>query len=223
VICTKALPAELLGWRHRSDEDHSRKVLNMSRITQIVPESATGKARELLDAVKGKLGLVPNMTRAMANAPAVLDGYLSLSGALGKGALSAKDRERIALAVGQANGCEYCLAAHSTIGKMVGLTADQILDSRRGTSVESKSAAIVQFARQVLGKRGRVTDTDLTDARVAGLDDAAIAEVVANVALNIFTNYFNHVVETDIDFPKAEPIVDHHDVCATIPGCDETR
>lgn len=195
----------------------------MSRIHQIVPESATGKARELLDAVKGKLGLVPNMTRAMANAPAVLEGYLSLSGALGKGSLSAKDRERIALAVGQANGCEYCLAAHSTIGKMVGLTADQILDSRRGTSVESKSAAIVQLARQVLDKQGRVTDADLADAHVAGLDDAAIAEIVANVALNIFTNYFNHVAETDIDFPKAEPIVEHDDVCATILGCDQTR
>jgi uncharacterized peroxidase-related enzyme len=195
----------------------------MSRIHQIVPESASGKAKELLDAVKGKLGLVPNMTRAMANAPAVLEGYLSLSGSLGKGALSAKDRERIALAVGQANGCEYCLAAHSTIGKMVGLTADQILDSRRGTSVESKSAAIVQLARQVLDKQGRLSDADLADARIAGLDDAAIAEVVGNVALNIFTNYFNHVAETDIDFPKAEPIVDHHEVCATIPGCDQTR
>ena len=195
----------------------------MSRIHQINPESAAGTAKELLDAVKGKLGLVPNMTRAMANAPAVLEGYLSLSGALGKGALSAKDRERIALAVGQANGCEYCLAAHSTIGKMVGLTADQILDSRRGTSVESKSAAIVQFARQVLDKQGRVTDADLAEARVAGIDDAVIAEVVGNVALNIFTNYFNHVAATDIDFPKVEPIVDHHEVCATIPGCDETR
>jgi uncharacterized peroxidase-related enzyme len=215
--------AELLGWPKTSIKFRSRKVLHMSRIHQIVPESATGKARELLDAVKGKLGLVPNMTRAMANAPAVLEGYLSLSGALGKGALSAKDRERIALAVGQANGCEYCLAAHSTIGKMVGLTADQILDSRRGTSVESKSAAIVQFARQVLDKQGRLSDADLADARIAGLDDAAIAEVVGNVALNIFTNYFNHVAATDIDFPKAEPIVDHHEVCATIPGCDDTR
>lgn len=195
----------------------------MSRIHQIVAETATGKAKELLDAVKGKLGLVPNMTRAMANAPAVLDGYLSLSGALGKGALSAKDRERIALAVGQANGCEYCLAAHSAIGKMVGLTTDQIQDSRRGSSVEPKPATIVRFARQVMDKQGRVTDADLADARIAGLDDGAVAEIVANVALNIFTNYFNHVAETDIDFPKTEPLVDHHEVCATIPGCDETR
>ena len=195
----------------------------MPRIHQVVPETATGKAGELLAAVRSKLGLVPNMTRAMANAPAVLDGYLLFSGALGKGELPAKNREQIALAVGQANGCDYCLAAHSAIGKMVGLSHDQILDSRRGTSVEPKAAAIVQFARQVLDKHGSVTDADLAQARIAGLDDAAIAEVVANVALNIFTNYFNHVAETDIDFPKAEPLVDHHDVCASMPGCDETR
>ncbi len=195
----------------------------MSRLDQISPEVATGKAKELLDAVKGKLGLVPNMTRAMANAPAVLDGYLSLSGALGKGALPAKTREQIALAVGQANGCDYCLAAHSAIGKMVGLTADQILDSRRGTSVDSKTDAIIRFARQVVEKQGRVTDADLADARIAGLDDSAVAEIVANVALNIFTNYFNHVAETDIDFPKAEPIADHRELCESIPGCDETR
>lgn len=195
----------------------------MSRIPQINPESATGHAKELLDAVKGKLGLVPNMTRAMANSPAVLDGYLSLSGSLSKGNLSAKQREQIALTVGQVNGCDYCLAAHSTIGKMVGLTAEQIMDSRRGTAVDPKAEALVVFARRVVDERGRVSDLDLANARAAGLDDAALAEVVANVALNLFTNYFNHVAETDIDFPKVEPIVDHHEVCASIPGCDETR
>ena len=195
----------------------------MSRIPQISPESATGKAKELLDAVKSKLGLVPNMTRAMANSPAVLDGYLSLSGALSKGNLSGKLREQIALTVGEVNGCDYCLAAHSTIGKMVGLTAEQIMDSRRGTAVDPKTDALVKFARRVVSERGRVSDLDLADARLAGLDDAALTEVVANVALNLFTNYFNHVAQTDIDFPKAEPLVDHHEVCASIPGCDETR
>ncbi len=199
------------------------KASTMSRIPQINPESATGQAKALLDAVKSKLGLVPNMTRAMANSPAVLDGYLALSGALSKGHLSAKLREQIALTVGEVNGCDYCLAAHSTIGKMVGLTAEQIMDSRRGTAVDPKTEALVKFARRVVSERGRVSDLDLTDARVAGLDDAALAEVVANVALNIFTNYFNHVAETDIDFPKVEPLVDHHEVCASIPGCDETR
>ena len=195
----------------------------MSRIHQIAPDSATGQAKVLLDAVKGKLGLVPNITRAMANSPAVLEGYLGLNGALGKGSLSAKNREQIALAVGQANQCDYCLAGHSAIGKMVGLTPDQILDSRRGTAIDPKSDAVIRFARKLVDERGRVSDADVAEVRAAGLDDGAIAEVVANVALNIFTNYFNHVAETDIDFPKVEPIVDHHEFCASIPGCDETR
>jgi uncharacterized peroxidase-related enzyme len=178
----------------------------MSRINQIAPEAASGKARELLDAVRAKLGLVPNMTRAMAQSPAVLEGYLQFSGALGKGELSAKTREEIALAVGQANHCDYCLAAHSTIGKMVGLTADQIRDSRLGTAVDPKADALIGFARKLVDSRGVVTDRDLAAVREAGFNDGAIAEVVANVALSVFTNYFNNVAETDIDFPKAEEI-----------------
>src|SRR3954451_8601863 len=102
----------------------------MARINQVSPDATNGRARELLDVVKGRLGLVPNMTRAMASSPAALDGYLQLSGALGQGALPAKVREQIALAVAQANGCDYCLAAHSAVGRMVGLTDEQVRDSR---------------------------------------------------------------------------------------------
>src|SRR3954463_1850245 len=108
----------------------------MARLTQIQPEAASGRARELLGAVKDRLGLVPNMTRAMVNSPAALDGYLQLSGALGKGSLPAKFREQITLAVGEANGCDYCLAVHSAVGRMAGLTADQFRDSRLGTAVD---------------------------------------------------------------------------------------
>jgi uncharacterized peroxidase-related enzyme len=178
----------------------------MSRLNQLDPEAATGRAKELLGAVKGKLGLVPNMTRAMANAPAVLDGYLQFSGALSKGTLSAKVREQLALAVSQANGCDYCLSAHSAIGQMVGLTADQVRDSRLGTAVDPKTDALIRFARRVVETRGRVSDADLDDVRDAGFDDGAISEVVAHVALNVFTNYFNLVAETDIDFPKIAPL-----------------
>jgi uncharacterized peroxidase-related enzyme len=178
----------------------------MSRIPQIDPTTATGRAKELLDAVKDKLGLVPNMTRAMANAPAVLDGYLQLRGALGKGILPSKIREQIALAVSQANGCDYCLAAHSAIARTVGLTAEQIRDSRLGNAVDPKADALIRFARKVVDARGRVGDNDLDDVRKAGFDDGAIAEVVANVALMIFTNYFNLVAEPDIDFPRAPEV-----------------
>jgi uncharacterized peroxidase-related enzyme len=176
----------------------------MSRINQVNPETATGRAKELLGAVKSKLGLIPNMTRAMANAPAVLDSYLQFSGALSKGTLPAKVREQIALAISQANGCDYCLSAHSAIGKMVGLTAEQIRDSRLGTAVDPKTDTLIRFAKKVVETRGRVSDADLDDIRDAGFDDGVIAEVVAHVALNVFTNYFNELAESDIDFPKAE-------------------
>jgi uncharacterized peroxidase-related enzyme len=174
----------------------------VSRFKAISPESATGKAKDLLDAVNAKLGMVPNMMRAMANAPAVLEGYLSLSGALGKGTLSARTREQLALAVGQANQCDYCVAAHAAIGRAVGLTAEQIRDSRLGTAVDSRADALIRFARKLVDTRGRVPHGDIDGVREAGFDDGTIAEVVANVALNIFTNYFNHVAGTEIDFPK---------------------
>jgi uncharacterized peroxidase-related enzyme len=175
----------------------------VSRFKAIRPESATGRAKDLLEAVNAQLGLVPNMMRAMANAPAVLDGYLSLSGALDKGRLSAGTREQLALAVGQANRCDYCVAAHVAIGTAVGLTADQIRDSRLGTAVDSRGDALIRFARKLVDTRGRVTDQDLDAVHAAGFDDGALAEVVAQVALNVFTNYFNHVAGTEVDFPAA--------------------
>jgi uncharacterized peroxidase-related enzyme len=175
----------------------------MSRIHQIAPEAASDRARSLLDAVKSKLGIVPNMTRAMANSPAVLDGYLQFSGALSKGSLPARLREQLSLAVAQANGCEYCLAAHSTIGKMVGLTTEQIRDSRLGTAVDPRADALIRFALEVVQTRGRVSDATLAEVREAGFDDGVLAEVVAHVALDVFTNYFNNVAQTDVDFPKA--------------------
>ena len=174
----------------------------MSRLKAISPESATGKAKELLSVVSSKLGMTPNMMRTMANAPAVLDGYLQFSGALDRGVLSNKVREQIALAVAEANGCEYCLAAHSAYGKMIGLTTDQIRDSRLGSAVDPNTDILIRFARKVVDARGHVSDDDLQEVRESGFDDGVIAEVVAGVALSIFTNYFNIVAGAEIDFPK---------------------
>src|SRR3954463_6095872 len=115
----------------------------MARLTQIQPEAASGRARELLGAVKDRLGLVPNMTRAMANSPAVLAGYLQLSGALDRGSLTARVREQLSLAVAEANGSDYCLAAHSAVARMVGLTAEQVRDSRLGGSVDPRVEALI--------------------------------------------------------------------------------
>jgi uncharacterized peroxidase-related enzyme len=178
----------------------------MSRIPAIDPNQATGKAQELLSGVQAKLGMTPNLMRAMANSPAVLEAYLKFSGSLGGGELSAKTREQIALTVGQANSCDYCLSAHSAIGKTVGLTPEQIHDARVGTAIDRKSDAILKFANRLVEKRGFVSDNDLAAARKAKVNDAEIAEVVANTALNLFTNYFNHVAETEVDFPAADKL-----------------
>jgi uncharacterized peroxidase-related enzyme len=175
----------------------------MERINPVSHEAAEGKARQLLDAVKAKLGIVPNMTRAMAVSPPVLEAYLGLSGTLAYGVLPAKAREQLALDIGEANHCDYCVSAHSALGKRAGLSDADILDSREGKSSDPKTNALLRFARTVVAKRGLVDDADVEAVRAAGHGDAEIAEVVAHVALNVFTNYFNNVAGTAIDFPKA--------------------
>lgn len=180
----------------------------MERIKEVNPEEATGKSKELLAGVQKKLGMTPNMMRTMAQSPAVLEGYLNFSGALGGGSLPAQLREQIALVVSEANGCEYCLSAHSAIGRMVGLSEEEILDSRRGESSEGKSGVALRFARQLVTARGRVSDHELAQVRRAGFSEGEITELLANVALNLFTNYFNHLAETRIDFPAAPPLVE---------------
>lgn len=174
------------------------------RLSAIQTEAATGKARQLLDAVQTKLKVTPNMTRVMANSPAVLEGYLNFSGALAGGSLSAKLREEIALEVGEQNGCQYCVSAHTAIGKMTGLTDREIQAARDALAEDPKSAAALQFAREVVARRGAVSEADFAAARGAGLTDTDIAEIIAHVALNIFTNYFNIAAGVAVDFPKIE-------------------
>ncbi len=173
----------------------------MPRLTAVDPSSATGKAKQLLDAVQGKVGMTPNITRTMAQSPAVLEAYLSFSAALGGGRLDAKLREQIALAVGELNRCQYCVSAHTAIGKMVGLNEEDLMASRRGSSPEPKVQEALRFAQTIIARRGEVTDDDMDRLRRAGYSDGEIAEIVANVVLNVFTNYFNHVAQTEVDFP----------------------
>lgn len=178
----------------------------MNRLNLVDPKQAQGKQKELLDAVQSKLGMTPNLVRVFANSPAVLQGYLGFTDALSGGTLGAKLSEQIALTVAETNGCEYCLAAHSTVGKMLGLNRDEMLDARRGSSNDSRTDAALGFAKSVTEQRGRVSDEDLDKVRSAGYDDGEISEIVAHVVLNIFRNYFNHIAETPIDFPKADPL-----------------
>ncbi len=176
----------------------------MSRLPIVDPKTATGEARALLDAVQAKLGVTPNFIRVLANAPKALEGFLGLYGAAGAFSLDKATQERIALAVAEGNGCEYCVSAHTAIGRHAGLSASEMLLNRQGTSGDAKAAAGVAFARALNDNRGELTTAEFEAARAAGLTDAQILEIIAVVVLNFFTNVLGKAMQVDIDFPKVE-------------------
>jgi uncharacterized peroxidase-related enzyme len=178
----------------------------MPRIpTPATIDAAPPQARPSLELVKKQLGSVPNLFRVVANSPAALEGYLGLSGALGKGALDARTRERIALAVAESNGCGYCLSAHTYLAKNVAKLDDaEITANRNGASNDPKADAAVRFAAKIVESRGHVTDGDLAAVSSAGYGDAEVVEIVLHVALNTLTNYINEVARTEIDFPVVQ-------------------
>jgi uncharacterized peroxidase-related enzyme len=177
----------------------------MPRLNVIDPANATGKAKELWDGpLKGKH---LNVFKGLANSGAAFNAYVQFSGALKEEAvLNDAEREVIALTVGQRNDCNYCLAAHTMIGGMVGLEQGETINIRKGQPTDAKHQAIVKFVTALLEKQGNVSDDDLNAFRSAGYNDGAIVEVVGGVALNYFTNFFNHTNQTDVDLPAAPAV-----------------
>ncbi len=173
----------------------------MSRIPPVDLGTTNDSVRRNFDAVQKQLGVVPNMMRTMAQSPSVLEGYLGFGAALRRGGLPAGLQEQIALAVAEANSCDYCLSAHTALGRGAGLSNDELAGSREARAADPKAAAALQFARAVVERRGDVRDQDLASVRTAGYTDGEIAEIIAHVALNVLTNYFNRAAQTDIDFP----------------------
>ena len=176
----------------------------MPRINPVNAEQAPEKTQELLDAVKKKLGGTPNLLTTMAQSPAVLGSYLAFSDALSGASLSGKVREQIAMAVAGANGCEYCASAHTAIGKGLGVDGDELARNLDGEASDAKVGAALTFARTIVAKRGFVSDADVKGVRDAGYTEGEVTEIIAAVALNLFTNYFNHVAQTEVDFPRVE-------------------
>lgn len=170
-------------------------------------EDAPQASQVALQNVKKTLGSVPNLFRLIGQSPATLNGFLGFNGALAGGELDAPTRERIALAVAQINGCDYCLAAHSYLAKNVAkLTAAEIAANRNGTSSDAKAKVAVEFAVQLVNARGAATAVDIERVRSAGYSDAQIIEIIGHVAVNTFTNYMNEALGTQIDFPVADDI-----------------
>lgn len=174
----------------------------MNRLPIPTPESAPTASQPLLAAVKQQMGKVPNLMKVLAHSPSGLSAYLGLSAASAAGELDGPQRERIALTVAEANGCEYCLAAHTYLGTHVAkLGAAELDAARNGQSADPRIAALLRFTQAVVANRGHVDDHELAAFLAAGYGPAEVVEVVLNVALNVFTNYFNNVARTPVDFP----------------------
>ena len=176
----------------------------MARVQVVNPQTATGEAKSLLDAVQAKLGVTPNFIRVLANSPRALEGFLGLYGALGGAKVDQPTRERIALAVAEGNGCQYCVSAHTAIGRGAGLSNEEMALNRRGSSNDGKAAATVAFAKALNENLGEITSAEFDAVRNAGLSDGEIVEVISVVALNIFTNILGKATRVEIDFPKVE-------------------
>jgi len=174
----------------------------MSRVQVVNPQTATGAAKALLDAVQAQLGVTPNFIRVLANSPKALEGFLGLYGALGGATVDKPTQERIALAIAEGNGCQYCVSAHTAIGRGAGLSNEEMALNRRGSSSDAKAAATVAFAKALNDNLGEVTTTEFDAVRNAGLSDGEIVEVISVVALNIFTNLLGKATRVEIDFPK---------------------
>jgi uncharacterized peroxidase-related enzyme len=176
----------------------------MPRLKPIDDASASAEAKVLLEDIRAAYGSVPNGMRTMAASPALLRGVLELGAALGP-TLPSQLRERIAIAIAEQNGCSYCLSAHTSAGRAIGIDDDELARSRTGDSADPAIATVLAFACKVNATRGGVSDEDVARVRAAGYGDAAIAAIVGHVALNVLTNYFNRVAQPVVDFPQVDP------------------
>jgi uncharacterized peroxidase-related enzyme len=176
----------------------------MSRIQLITPADTTGERQQLLGQIQQAFGATPNMFKAVANSTAALKSMWGSFGALGGGVIPAKLGEQIAVAIADRNNCEYCLAAHTVLGRKAGASAEEMSAAQAGQSADAKTAAALRFAVAVVNNRAQIADADVAGLREAGYSDEEIVEILAHVALNLFTNYINVAFQVPVDFPSVK-------------------
>ncbi|MBF6357711.1 carboxymuconolactone decarboxylase family protein [Nocardia higoensis] len=174
----------------------------MSRVDLLTTEDVTDERGDVLDQIHGAFGFVPNMFKAVANSPAALQSMWGSFGALGAGTLGAKIGEQIAVAVADRNRCDYCLSAHTLLGKKAGATAEEMTEAQKGYSADPRTAAILTLATELVDQRGQIDADAVRSARDAGLTSEDIVETIAHVALNVFTNYINLALDVPVDFDR---------------------
>ena len=178
----------------------------MPRLKVVTPEQATGATKDIYDDLQKKAGKVISIFQGMGNSPAALNAYLSMSSALKRGQLSPQDREAIYLAVSEQNGCNYCVAAHVQIAKGAGMSEQDITAIRKLQPTEAKHQALIKFVTKVMETKGFVEDDDIQAVKDAGYNDGQIAETIAFIGLATYSNLFNHVYGTPLDFPEPPAI-----------------
>jgi uncharacterized peroxidase-related enzyme len=173
----------------------------MSRVPLLTADNVTGERQQLLGQIHQAFGATPNMFKAVANSTAALKSMWGSFGALGGGVIPAKLGEQIAVAIADCNDCEYCLAAHTVLGRKAGATAEEMSAAQGGQSSDPKTAAALKFAVAVVNNRAQIADGDVDALRAAGFSDEEVVEILAHVALNLFTNYVNVAFKVPVDFP----------------------
>lgn len=183
---------------------HSEKDFIMSRINVVTLKSANAEQKVLLEAIQSQLGMIPNFLKVFANSPAALRAFLGLHGIAGEGSLDEATRERIALTLAQQNACEYCLSAHTAIGRKAGLNGDEIDANRAGSSQDAKAAVAVKFARTLIDRKGDASTAELLELRSAGYSESDIVEIITHAGMNFLTNMLGKASRVEIDFPRVE-------------------
>lgn len=176
----------------------------MSRIALVNPADTTGERQQLLSQIHSAFGVTPNMFKAVANSTAALKSMWGSFGALGGGVIGAKLGEQIAVAIADRNDCEYCLAAHTALGRKAGASAEEMAAAQAGQSADPKTAAALRFATAVVNNRAQIGDEEVAALRGAGFTDEEVVEILAHVALNLFTNYVNVAFKVPVDFPSVK-------------------
>lgn len=176
----------------------------MARVNLVEATAASGEAAALLKEINQAFGVTPNMFKAVANSPAALKSMWGAFGALGQGRLGPKLGEQIAVAIADRNDCQYCLSAHTALGRKAGASAQEMAEAQAGRSADPRTAAALAFALKVVENRAKVSDVDVRALRDAGFDDDEIVEILAQVALNLFTNYVNVAFDVPLDFPAVQ-------------------
>lgn len=175
----------------------------MARIEPTTIADAPASTKGTLEAINGKLGRVPNLLATLGKSPAAINSYVKQGEAIGTGTLGPKVAESLALAIANFSKCGYCASAHNAIGKMVGVSDEEREFNRNGKSSDPKTQAAINLARAIVGGRGFISDEVFTVSR-EHLNESEILEVITITTFNLFTNYMNHAIETENDFPEVE-------------------